>query len=45
MTSIEKEKIAINIYNKLKFYCDFHGLNILNSTFEDCINDLILLIE
>ncbi len=31
----EKREIAEEIFNKLKFYCDFHGLNFLDKKDSD----------
>ena len=36
---------AETIYNKLKFYCDFNGLDFLNISKSICISNLIPFIE
>jgi len=33
--------IAEDIFNKMKFYCDYHGLNLLNVHPDICIRNLI----
>jgi len=42
MNDIEEAK---TIYEKLKFYCEFHGLDLLTSPESECINDLFLLLS
>lgn len=36
---------AKEIYQKLKFYCDFHGLDFLNLSETHAISDLIQLLD
>lgn len=39
-----KAQLAENIFNRLKYYCNFHGLNFLSDTYESSILDLINLL-
>lgn len=36
---------ATEIYQKLKFYCEFHGLDFLNLSDTQVISDLVELID
>ena len=43
---IDEEKLDMleDVYDKLKFYCDFHNLNFLNKSKHFCINNLMNII-
>ena len=45
MSSEIEEETAEEIYTRLKFYCDFHGLDMLTSQSSKCIYDLSVLMS
>lgn len=36
--------LAENVFEKLKFYCDYHGLNMLNTPRDICVERLATLL-